>query len=377
MITIITGTPGAGKTLYTISKLLKPLVGSQIPITDDQGVTTFHERRIYTNINGLLLDHELIDGGENQGLRDWHEWAEPGAVIVFDEVQRIWKPRANGSAVPADIEALETHRHMGVDFILITQNVMLLDRNLLGLCGRHLHIRRIANAHLAIVYEWDHASRQLLYAKSITKSPWRYDRKVFKLYRSALAHTKQKRRLPGLVWFILAGIIGAAYLGPTFFNRLNERAFGVAEASAVAPQAAAAAAPAQDPLSFPDRVPAAAAPASEPEAEPEPEAVAGCARARDVCTCYTDKGRAVDRGPEFCADLTAPARVALDLPEPLVPIGSSELVPASHLDADDHAMLEWATRDRRKPSTRNVITPADLVAAHRIYSPTGTGFKSN
>lgn len=37
-----------------------------------------------------MLDHELIDGSDTGGLRNWHEWAKPGSVIVFDEVQKIW-----------------------------------------------------------------------------------------------------------------------------------------------------------------------------------------------------------------------------------------------------------------------------------------------
>lgn len=32
MITVITGTPGAGKTLYTIEKLLLPLVGKTVKV---------------------------------------------------------------------------------------------------------------------------------------------------------------------------------------------------------------------------------------------------------------------------------------------------------------------------------------------------------
>ena len=104
----------------------------------DDDVTTMHPRVIYTNIRGLLIDHELIDAGDNQGLGDWHKWAKPGAVIVFDEFQRAWPPRPNGSKVPEEIQALDTHRHMGVDFILITQNVINTDRHVHGLVGRHL-----------------------------------------------------------------------------------------------------------------------------------------------------------------------------------------------------------------------------------------------
>ena len=242
MITIISGTPGAGKTLYTIEKLLLPLVGKTVDGKDSNGDPVSIERTIYTNINGLQVEHELIDGGDNQGLRDWHTWAKPGSVIVFDEVQKVWPPRANGSKVPDDIQALDTHRHMGVDFILITQNVINLDKHIHALGGRHLHVRRIANMSLAVVYEWDHVSRGLMFSKSISKAPWRYDKKVFKLYKSAELHTKQQRRMPGLVWFILVGLIGLAVLAPTLKVRMQERfnppPLAAGKADAKAPQTA-------------------------------------------------------------------------------------------------------------------------------------------
>ena len=206
MITIITGTPGAGKTLYTVQHYLQHLVGSTVTKTHDDGSTEQVPRTIYTNINGLLLDHELIDGSDTGGLNNWHEWAKPGSVIVFDEVQKSWPPRPNGAKVPDYIQALETHRHMGVDFILITQGIMLIDRNLIALAGQHLHIRRLGNSRTCIVYEWDHVSRSLMYAKSISKKLWRYDPKIFKLYKSAELHTKQKRKLPGLIWFVLIAL---------------------------------------------------------------------------------------------------------------------------------------------------------------------------
>ena len=299
MITVITGTPGAGKTLYAITKLLLPLIGTHVPVTDDDGVTTLHPRVIYTNIRGLLIEHELIDAGDNQGLRDWHTWAKPGAVIVFDEFQRAWPPRANGSKVPDDIQALDTHRHMGVDFILITQNVINTDRHVHGLVGRHLHVRRMANSHLCIVYEWDHCSRQLLYAKSLTKQPWRYSKKVFKLYRSADAHTKQPRKIPGLVWFILIAAVSVAYLGPTAYGRLQERISGgkkpetVAQAPSKPSQAAAPAADLQ-----------AATTAPAPEAKPKGPTLAGCVRSSTRCNCYDDTGQPMAPEPGTCEIMT-------------------------------------------------------------------------
>lgn len=250
MITVITGTPGAGKTLYTIEKLLLPQIGKTIKGRDEHGNEIEHQRKVYTNINGLQIDHELIDGGDNQGLRDWHKWAKPGSLIVFDEVQKVWPPRPNGSKIPEDVQALDTHRHMGVDFILITQNVLNVDRHIHALGGRHLHVRRVANMPLATVYEWDHVSRGLLYSKALSKAPWKYSSKVFKLYKSSELHTKQPRRIPGLVWFILVALLAGVVLGPVVVKRIGARLNGESPSgthkpAAVSGASGTAAAPAQ------------------------------------------------------------------------------------------------------------------------------------
>lgn len=223
MITLITGTPGAGKTLYAISNLLRELVGSVVKGTDDTGKETSVPRIIYTNINGLLLDHELIDGREDGGLANWHEWAKPGAVICYDEVQREWKPRPNGSKVPKCIEMLETHRHMGVDFILLTQHPGLLDQNVRALVGRHIHVRRLGGAGFALTYEWDHCSRSLLYSNALKKSPFKYSKDVFKLYKSAELHTKPKTSIPPLLFVAIFALAAAAYLGPTVYHRIASK----------------------------------------------------------------------------------------------------------------------------------------------------------
>lgn len=216
MITLITGVPGSGKTLYCVSEILPSLIGSVVPGQDGNPDIT---RTVYTNINGLLLDHENIDGGLN-GLQGWQNWCKPGDCIVFDEVQSVWKPRPNGSKIPDDIGALETHRHKGVDFVLLTQHPMLLDQNVRALIGRHLHIRRMGGMGAAIVYEWDSCSRSLTYSNSITRKPWRYSKKAFKQYKSAELHTKQTKSLPLLLWFAIIAFLAAMYFVPSAYDRL-------------------------------------------------------------------------------------------------------------------------------------------------------------
>lgn len=319
-ITIVTGVPGSGKTLLTVSELLRGIVGTTVPAQDKDGKAIEIQRTVYTNINGLLLDHELIDGNEEAGLRGWHKWAKPGALICYDEFQKVWPPRPNGSKVPDDIQALDTHRHMGVDFILVCQHLMNVDRHILGLCDRHMHVRRVANMPLSVVYEWDHASRSLLYKNALTKRPWRFPKDAFKLYKSAEIHTKQRRKMPGLVWFILAGLVGAAWAAPAAFSRISDRMDPTKNATlqAVAQDHKAAA---------PGAVVATAAAGSEPVApgqpgQAEPVEISGCVyQVNKGCSCFTAAGRKVEVQEDICTALEATRKplAANALPESNLP----------------------------------------------------------
>lgn len=321
MITIITGTPGAGKTLYAISKLIRPLIGSQVSGRDADGNEIQVTRTIYTNINGALFDHELIDGGDNQGLRDWHKWAKPGSVIVFDEFQKAWPPRANGSKVPEDIQALDTHRHMGVDFVLITQSPMNVDRHIHGLCGRHLHVRRMGNMGLTIVYEWDHCSRSLMYSKSIAKAPWKYDKSVFQLYKSAELHTKAPRRIPSVIWLILLALGSIAYLAPTAYGRISARSSGESvHVSAISEKRPVAASNVQPVSTQPATISASPAPVSEP-AKAAP-LFAGCISVGPRCECFDESGARLDDTVGMCesfSKIAPPGRLPDSIPEPRKP----------------------------------------------------------
>lgn len=314
MITVITGSPGSGKTLLAIQELLLPLLGTTVDLVDDDGVVTKVPRKVYTNINGLQLEHELIDGRADGGLRNWQEWAEPGAIIVFDEFQKSWPPRPNGSAVPADVQALDTHRHMAVDFILITQNLNNVDRHVVGLVGRHLHVRRLGNLPVCTIYEWDHASRSLLYSKAFSKRPFRYKRSTYKLYKSAKAHTKMPRRVPTLVW-ILVGAIGlAAYVMPNAYGRLSTRlSDGFAGKTALSdgdvPGRKVTVTKGPPPgmvLPLPEPEPAQDAQASVAPLTPARSAIAGCMAAAGRCECFTEQGQRVEQDKDVCTDLQQP-----------------------------------------------------------------------
>ncbi|BCB27454.1 hypothetical protein SKTS_23400 [Sulfurimicrobium lacus] len=206
MITLITGTPGAGKTLYTIAEELPK----------------FSERPLFVDgIPDLAIEHQQFP----DTLDNWHEWAPDGAVLVIDEVQRTWRPRAASSTVPPGIAALETHRHKGIDIIVITQHPNLIDQNVRRLVGRHLHVRRVFGWGRAMVYEWDMATDPSRVKTAITRG-WSYPKKAYKLYKSATVHTARGQRVPWAFWLAVAAIISVPFAGYYAYSRMHSRITG-------------------------------------------------------------------------------------------------------------------------------------------------------
>lgn len=214
MITLITGIPGAGKTLYTVSEELPK----------------YKNRPLYVDgIPNLAITHLEPIGPVDK----WHEWIPDGAVLVIDEVQRIWRPRGTAAAVPPGVAALETHRHKGVDLVIITQHPNLLDANIRRLVGRHLHVRRMFGWKRAIVYEWDSATDPNRVATAIKRS-WRYPKKAYKLYKSASQHTALGNRVPITVVIAALAILAVPAAWYYAMNRTSDKFSSEPPAVAVA-----------------------------------------------------------------------------------------------------------------------------------------------
>lgn len=198
MITLVTGVPGAGKTLFTVANILKLAVD----LNEKLKAKGEPERRIFVEgVPDLLLPHELPLGE----IKDWHKWLPDGALLIIDEIQRFWRPAGSGSAVPDDIAALETHRHSGTDIVIMTQHPMLLHRNVRNLIGKHIHIRRTAlGKH---VYEFSECSTNLSWKGALTHYSWSYPKEAFGWYKSATMHQVVKFRMPAAVWFLLASLL--------------------------------------------------------------------------------------------------------------------------------------------------------------------------
>lgn len=292
MLTLITGTPGAGKSLYAVWEEARKVPGSTV---ENDGVAV--PRRLLSNVKGLLLEHVLIG---KQELETWHEWAQPGDVILFDEVQECWRPRSMSTKTPACIEALETHRHMGVDIILITQHPMLIDSNIRRLCNRHLHLRRLSRT-VAYVYEWDHCATNPGQTKTALQGKvWFHPKKAYGLYKSAQLHTKPTARFPRVALVGVAALAALGVVAPYAYGRI-EHSFGGAKPAQEAPAKAKerGQGPQQAPQApaGPPAVPA--APVGAPGTVVRATAV-GCVRMGDRCSCFDEGGRVLPLEWEAC-----------------------------------------------------------------------------
>lgn len=295
MLTLITGTPGAGKSLMSVWDYARKVPGSTVEtsqscvshgVTYDSGSAV--PRHLFTNIKGLLIEHTHIDA---ERLMTWHEWAQPGDVILYDEVQEVWRPRALGKDVPACVAALETHRHLGVDIILVTQHPMLLDANVRRLTNQHIHLRRITKT-CAYVYEWDGCSVNPGATKSAVNGRlWWHPKKAYALYKSAQLHTKPTAKMPRIAWLGLAAAAGLAYVAPTAYGRITERFQPPAAKTATAPASSASAA--QKPTALAVAAPPAPVVPLDP---PTPLAKllasrpAGCIALPRRCVCFAADG---------------------------------------------------------------------------------------
>lgn len=206
MITLQTGLPGSGKTLYTLATVNAKSIAENRPV-------------FYDGIADLNLPNWTKIDAEK-----WYE-CPPNSLIVIDECQRIFRPRTISKDVPLYVSELETHRHKGLDLWMITQHPMLADSALRRLSGKHIHAVRPFGFQGASLHEWpsvrENCDKSAGRADSI-KTKWGYDKKMFAAYKSAEVHTV-KRAIPFKVKLLFVLPVLIAGLGYMYYSSVMKR----------------------------------------------------------------------------------------------------------------------------------------------------------
>lgn len=230
-VVLITGRPGAGKTLSAVKMLIEEVLPTG--------------RQVFADIDGL--DYEglgvarLVQGDEDPiaACQRWFSVPE-GSVVFIDECQRVFPVRNPASKVPEWVSEFETHRHKGLDVYLITQGPRLIDRHIHDLIDRHIHLYRAFGLKRSTRYEWNGINTSpdpTQDSDNASKQNFTFPSKYFDFYKSASVHTA-KARLPWKPLLMLAVTVPlCAFLLLHLFSRLS----GASEPSALVTPA-----PAQD-----------------------------------------------------------------------------------------------------------------------------------
>lgn len=225
MIILQTGVPGSGKTSSVVNMLMTD--ESYTHFTDKDGVKK--KRPLFVNgIPELKIEHEELSD-EQIKSQPFQDFLPYGSLVIIDEAQRLMGTRSAASKVPPFIEALATHRHHGLDIVLITQHPSFLDSFVRRLVQRHMHvsIKPVGRK----LYEWNECVDQPDSSVNIAKAIERtfvVPKKSFGMYKSAEVHTKPKRRIPKSLIFVVLFI--PLLIGFTFYtiNNMSKR-FGADE----------------------------------------------------------------------------------------------------------------------------------------------------
>jgi zona occludens toxin len=304
LITLITGIPGMGKTALLVQMLLEYEKAAERPL-------------FVMGIPSLGIEHivappvsewtEMRQSPEDETLDLAYFTFPPNSILIVDEAQRVYRPRASSSKVPAYVAALETHRHTGLDIILLTQKPKLLDVNVRELVGRHIHIR--SGLMGRYLFEWPHIAdgESRLDRSDAAKRKFSPPKVAFTKYKSAEVHTKHKFRINQLFIYAALALVALLWQGSRAFGVIDKyQSAPLAEGEAMPPRSGAEA------LDSPDSLPMVAAvmpPANITEAMTPvddqnplsaplyaavvPSVVApqitGCISSRKSCTCYSQQ----------------------------------------------------------------------------------------
>lgn len=202
MIYWYTGQPGHGKTLHGVTRALE---------YRDQG------RPVYVcNVTGFDYEKTRCLPMTPENFRDWQSFLPEGAVALVDEAYQhgMLPKRPPGSKLPKHVEDLATHRHLGVDFIFISQSpAKQCDEFVHDLIDRHIHVRRRWGTPLVHLREFDYFERNPVKATPSVLRRVKLPKRAMGCYKSTAIDTTE-RRIPWYVWALGIGlplVVGGAF----------------------------------------------------------------------------------------------------------------------------------------------------------------------
>lgn len=151
MIELYEGVPGSGKSYHAVCEKFLPWVRQ--------------DRRLYISVDGIYLDRlALFTGIEREQLEQqitiWKDsvevlqafqHVEPGSAVIIDEAQTVFRSMQKGEA--GLLRWLETHRHYGVDILLMSQDFRQMSQGVTRLIEATVKFRKLTFVGLSKKYQ--------------------------------------------------------------------------------------------------------------------------------------------------------------------------------------------------------------------------------
>lgn len=221
-ITLVTGKPGTGKTVFALSGHIRPEL--------EKG------RIVYTcgipdlKFSHIELTHEDLNRWDErepiEGRKGVFEltYLKEDALIVVDEAADVW-PAINLKQIPEFLQYLRKHRKHAVDFLLITQDPHFLHPHVLLNVDKHIHL--VTDWRGTYSYEWaEYTPNPILptnQSRAVSKR-YKLDKTVFNEFYSATKHLpKPKRSIPKIVYVALCMLIAIPAMAYMSFSTVYDK----------------------------------------------------------------------------------------------------------------------------------------------------------
>jgi len=192
MIFGFVGTPGSGKSYDAVRKILDNLKSGKVVYTNVEGLEDDYCQefiKLYTGLDDYQLAHQLRHKTDSEMQCFW-DFVENQSLIVIDEVHKLFSNRNwQSSANNKFAEWASTHRHIGCDLVLITQDLEKVEKHVRSLIEWTYFYRKVnffgslvSNSYLRYAYSGDDHNGQPL-----SKATRGYEKRVFQCYKSYAA----------------------------------------------------------------------------------------------------------------------------------------------------------------------------------------------
>ncbi len=151
MIELYEGVPGSGKSYHAVCEKFLPWVkqGRRLYIAVD-GIY-LDRLSLFTGIDLLVLEQQITIWKDSVEVLQAFPHVEPGSAVIIDEAQTVF--RSMHKVEPGLLRWLETHRHYGVDILLMSQDFRQMSQGVTRLIEATVKFRKLAFVGLSKKYQ--------------------------------------------------------------------------------------------------------------------------------------------------------------------------------------------------------------------------------